>query len=290
MRYLLIIFLAAWSGLASAVVFDEHTRMLPLGQSMSVFEDVRGDATIAEITSPALQASFRPHDQTVLNAGYSRSVFWLRLDLEYRPQTLAGQQPWLLEVAYPPLDHLELYLDDGQGRFRLAQSTGDALPFASRQIKQNNYLFALKLQPEQPQRVYLRLYSQGSIQVPLSLWSPTAYLEEQPGRIYVLGIIYGVLLVMLIYNLFIFLSVRDTSYLYYILYIASFGLYQVSVNGAGIEYFWPDSPWWANVSTPFLIGSAALFGSQFARSFLHTGEHSPWVDRILLLLMASGAG
>ena len=290
MRYLLIILLAAWPTFAAAVQFDEHTRQLPLGQAMAVFEDVRGDATIEEITSPALQGSFRLHDQAVLNAGYSRSVFWLRLDLEYRPQALAGRQPWLLEVAYPPLDHLQLYLGDGQGRFRLAQSTGDALPFASRQIKQNNYLFALDLPPNQPRRLYLRVHSQGSIQVPLSLWSPTAYLEEQPGRIYVLGIIYGVLLVMLIYNLFIFVSVRDTSYLYYILYIASFGLYQVSVNGAGIEYFWPDNPWWANVATPFLIGSAALFGCQFARSFLHTGEHSPWVDRLLLLLMACGAG
>lgn len=290
MRYILILLLAVWPAFAVAVVFDEHTRTLPLGQAMQVFEDVRGDATIDEITSPALQASFRQHDQAVLNAGYSRSVFWLRLDLDYRPQALGGEQPWLLELAYPPLDHLELYLEDGQGGFRLAQRTGDGLPFASRQIKQNNYLFELKLQPNRPQRVFLRLHSQGSIQVPLSLWSPTAYLEEQPARIYVLGIIYGVLLVMLIYNLFIYLSVRDTSYLYYILYIASFGLYQVSVNGAGIEYFWPDSPWWANAATPFLIGSAALFGCQFARSFLHTAEHSPWVDRTLLLMMAGGAG
>lgn len=163
------------------------------------------------------------------------------------------------------------------------------MPFASRPIRQNNYLFELGLEPNKPQRVYLRLESQGSIQAPLTLWSPKAYLEEQPERIYVLGIIYGVLLVMLIYNLFIFLSVRDTSYLYYILYIASFGLYQVSVNGAGIEYFWPDSPWWANAATPFLIGSAALFGCQFARSFLHTRDHSVWVDRGLLALMAVGA-
>ncbi|NQD93930.1 response regulator, partial [Pseudomonas sp. CrR25] len=85
-------------------------------------------------------------------------------------------------------------------------------------------------------------------------------------------------------------SVRDTSYLYYILYIASFGFYQISVNGAGIEYFWPNSPWWANAATPFLIGSAALFGCQFARSFLHTAEHSPWLDRSLLLLMGCGLG
>ncbi|WP_410967215.1 7TM diverse intracellular signaling domain-containing protein, partial [Salmonella sp. SAL4436] len=53
--------------------------------------------------------------------------------------------------------------------------------------------------------------------------------------------------------------------------------------------FWPDSPWWANAATPFLIGSAALFGCQFARSFLHTRDHSVWVDRGLLALMAVGA-
>ncbi len=163
------------------------------------------------------------------------------------------------------------------------------MPFDSRPIRQNNYLFDLKLEPGKPLRAYLRLESQGSIQAPLTLWSPKAYLEEQPQRIYVLGIIYGVLLVMLIYNLFIFLSVRDTSYLYYILYIASFGFYQISVNGAGIEYFWPNNPWWANASTPFLIGSAGLFGCQFARSFLHTREHSLWIDRILRVLMGVGA-
>ncbi|VXB30082.1 Hybrid sensor histidine kinase/response regulator [Pseudomonas sp. 8AS] len=289
MRCIFLWLLCLLPALAGAVEFDEDTRRLPLGAVMHVFEDVRGDASIAEISSPALQGSFRQHRQAVLNAGYSRSVFWLRLDLQYRPRQPGKAQPWYLELAYPPLDHLDLYVPDGAAGYRLAQRTGDALPFASRQIKQNNYLFALDLPPGQTQRLYLRLESQGSMQAPLTLWSPQAYLEEQPKRIYVLGIIYGVLLVMLIYNLFIFLSVRDTSYLYYIFYIGSFGLYQVSVNGAGIEYFWPNNPWWANAATPFLIGSAALFGCQFARSFLHTAEHSPWVDRALLLMMACGA-
>ncbi|HWV08766.1 MAG TPA: 7TM-DISM domain-containing protein, partial [Pseudomonas sp.] len=140
MRNIVIFLLAVWPVLAGAVTFDEYTRSLPLGQDMYVFEDVRGDSTINDIASPALQGSFRRHDKPVLNAGYSRSVFWLRLDLEYRPQSLGGQQPWLLELAYPPLDHLELYQDDGQGNFQLIQRTGDALPFSSRQIKQNNYL------------------------------------------------------------------------------------------------------------------------------------------------------
>jgi len=289
MQRWLILFLLLLSPLAGAVSFDEHTSRLPLGHSIDVFEDVRGTADIADITSAALADSFRRHDRDVLNAGYSRSVFWIRLDLDYRPQESQDPAPWLLELAYPPLDRLDLYLPDADGKYRLAQRTGDTQPFASRPISLTNYLFDLKLAPGKPLRVYLRLESQGSIQAPLTLWSPKAYMENLPGNVYVLGIIYGVLLVMLVYNLFIFVSVRDTSYLYYILYIASFGLYQVSVNGAGIEYFWPNSPWWANAATPFLIGSAGLFGCQFARSFLHTREHSPWVDRTLLALMAVGA-
>lgn len=289
MQRWLILFLLLLSPLAGAVSFDEHTERLPLGHSIDVFEDVRGTADIADITSVALADSFRRHDRDVLNAGYSRSVFWLRLDLDYRPQESQDPTHWLLELAYPPLDRLDLYLPGADGKYQLAQRTGDTLPFASRPISLTNYLFDLKLAPGKPLRVYLRLESQGSIQAPLTLWSPKAYMENLPGNVYVLGIIYGVLLVMLVYNLFIFVSVRNTSYLYYILYIASFGLYQVSVNGAGIEYFWPNSPWWANAATPFLIGSASLFGCQFARSFLHTREHSPWVDRTLLALMAVGA-
>ncbi|WP_339516463.1 sensor histidine kinase [Pseudomonas sp. RL_15y_Pfl2_60] len=285
MRTILILLLAVWPVLAGAVTFDEHTRSVDLGRASYVLEDASGAATIDQVSSADFAPRFKRQSEQVLNAGYSRSVFWLRVDLDYQPLQLTGEKSWLLELAYPPLDHLMLYMDNGRGGFDLLRTTGDALPYVSREIKNNNFLFELGLQPDQPRRVYLRLQSQGSIQAPLKLWAPNAYIESQPTRIYVLGIIYGVLLGMMVYNLFIYLSVRDTSYLYYILYIASFGLYQVSVNGAGIAYFWPDNPWWANAATPFLIGSATFFGTQFARSFLQTAQHGKWLDRSLLIVM-----
>lgn len=288
MRYLLMLLLCL-PLLANAVEFDEFTQSLPLGRSLQVFEDADGQASIAQVRAQAAAGNFQAHDKATLNAGYSRSVFWLKIDLQYRPTNPAAQRTWLLELAYPPLDHLDLYLPDARGDYQKVWQTGDALPFASREIRQNNYLFNLDFTPGQTQTVYLRLQSQGSIQAPVTLWSSTAYLEEQPVRLYVLGLIYGVLLGMLIYNLFIYLSVRDTSYLYYIFYIASFGLYQLSVNGAAVQYFWPDNPWWANAATPFFIGCAGLFGSQFARSFLQTSTHSRWLDRLLLALVAFSA-
>lgn len=288
MRYLLML-LFCLPLLASAVEFDENTQSLPLGRSLQVFEDPSGQADIADVRAQAAAGNFKPHDKATLNAGYSRSAFWLKIDLHYCPNNPAAQRTWLLELAYPPLDHLDLYMADANGDYRLIRQTGDALPFASREIRQNNYLFDLTFAPDQQKTVYLRLASEGSIQAPVTLWSSTAYLEDQPVRLYVLGIIYGVLLGMLVYNLFIYLSVRDTSYLYYIFYIASFGLYQLSVNGAAVEYFWPDNPWWANAATPFFIGCAGLFGSQFARSFLQTRTHSRWLDYLLIALIAFGA-
>ena len=286
MRYLLMMMLGWLPMLASAVAFDETTQSLPLGRVMQVFEDVGGEATLADVS--AQDDLFKPHTKDTLNAGYSHSAFWVKVDLRYQPQDPLVHRTWLLELAYPPLDSIELYLADAAGKYQLVERTGDSLPFDSRQIKENNYLFEINFSPGQSQTVYLRLASQGSVQAPLTLWSAQAYLEEQPVRIYILGLIYGVLLGMLVYNLFIYLSVRDTSYLYYIFYIASFGLYQLSVNGAAVQYFWPNNPWWANASTPFLIGASALFGCQFARSFLHTASHSRWLDRALIFLMAVG--
>lgn len=289
MRLVMIALFCLLPMFASAVDFDENTRSLALGRDTQVFEDPTGDATIQQVSSPEGAARFRPVAGQSLNAGYSRSAFWLKVRLTYRPANPLASADWLLEMAYPPMDHVDLYLGDGDARPRLAWQTGDMLPFASRQIKQNNYVFDLNLNAHETKTVYLRVASHGSVQAPLNLWASHAYIEEQPSRLYILGMIYGVLAVMLIYNLFIYLSVRDTAYLYYILYITFFGLYQVSVNGAAIEYFWPDNPWWANTSTTFLIAAAILFASQFTRKFLQTPTLGRWLDVPLLVMMVCAA-
>lgn len=290
MRYLLIILAACLPLWAQAIEFDEHVRSLALGRALQVFEDVDGTATIESVSAPANTSAFRPLEGKTFNAGYSRSAFWLKGDLLYRPATTTGPMDWILELAYPPLDRIDLYLPDSSGRLRLASQTGDQLPFASRPIKQSNYLFDLDLQPDKPMTFYLRVASDGPVQAPLNLWSSHAFIERQPVQLQVMGLIYGVLLGMLIYNLFIFFSVRDRSYLYFILYIATFGLYQLSISGTAIEYLWPDSPWWANAATPFLMGTAVLFSSLFSRSFLQTARLARWLDRLIWVLMSCAIG
>lgn len=102
MRYLLIVLLGMLPVLAGAVDFDEATRHLPLGKVMQVYEDPHGGSSIAQVSAPDFARYFRPHPDEVLNAGYSTSVFWLKVEL--RPVAAPGAAPrqWLLELAYPP--------------------------------------------------------------------------------------------------------------------------------------------------------------------------------------------
>ena len=287
MRFLLILLFTLLPELAGAVAFDESVGSLSLESSAQVFEDASGDATISDVSAPAMAGRFKP--LAGLNAGFSASAFWLRVDLLYLPRDATAHRDWLLELAYPQMDYVDLYLPDAAGNPALAWQTGDMLPFASRQIRQNNYLFDVPLEPGQSRTVYLRVKSSGSIQVPLSLWDTSAYLEQQPTRLYVLGMLYGVVLVMLIYNLCIYLGIRDASYLYYVLYIAPFGLYQLALNGVGVEFLWPQSPWLANCAPLFLLMMSILFACQFSRSFLQTAHINVWLDRALILLMAAAA-
>ncbi|MDF2642202.1 MAG: sensor histidine kinase, partial [Pseudomonas sp.] len=178
MRYLLIILAACLPLWAQAIEFDEHVRSLALGRALQVFEDVDGTATIESVSAPANTSAFRPLEGKTFNAGYSRSAFWLKGDLLYRPATTTGPMDWILELAYPPLDRIDLYLPDSSGRLRLASQTGDQLPFASRPIKQSNYLFDLDLQPDKPMTFYLRVASDGPVQAPLNLWSSHAFIER----------------------------------------------------------------------------------------------------------------
>lgn len=282
-----MILLLAWLPLlAKAVEFDEHLRTLALGDAVRVLEDPSAALTIDEVASPAMAGRFRALKNNALSAGFTHSAFWMRVELTYRPTRPLAMQ-FLLELAYPPMDYIDLYVPDANGIPRLAWQTGDMLPFSSRQVRQHNYLFPLDLPPEQSRTLYLRVASHGFIQAPLNLWSSQAYIEAQPGRLYLLGAIYGVLLGLLAYNLFVYLTVRDPIYLWYILHLGSFALFQLSLNGVGIEFLWPDSPWWANACTTFFIAAAVLFAAGFSRGFLDTPRLARWADVALRLVGAA---
>jgi len=88
------------------------------------------------------------------------------------------------------------------------------------------------------------------------------------------------MLVLALYNLFVFISIRDKSYLIYVIYILVNGVGQLTLTGTAQNHFWPEIPWLAkNASVLFVLSSIGT-GIVFTRHFISTRTHAPRLDRI----------
>ena len=97
------------------------------------------------------------------------------------------------------------------------------------------------------------------------------------------------MLAMLLYNLFLFLALRDKASLSYVAFLAAQGLLWTAAGGMGLDYLWPDQPVFNHQCTFYLAILSALSGAWFTRAFLHTEQHLAQFDGVLRLLMGASA-
>ena len=100
----------------------------------------------------------------------------------------------------------------------------------------------------------------------------------------ILNIYIGLMLVMLFYNLFIYFTVRDNSYLYYVSYIISVLLTQIGVFGIPFQYLWPNSPWIEERSLLIFPVLSGVTGMAFMQHFLRSKDFIPKFNRISIFL------
>ena len=218
--------------------------------------------------------------------GITRSVIWLRFDLRYRSYLGEELGIWLVQAGHPPLDLVTLYVQDPDEGFIVVHS-GDKYPFGLRSIAHPTFLFPVEIRSGNTVRFYIRVETSGSMQIPLKLWSPLAYLERSTLEDVLSGCVLGILLVLLIYNLAQFIAVREFSYLFYVAYVGSFMFYLLSVNGIGMALIWQNYPM-VNSAAPFFMSVAGVSGMIFSRSFLRLGEHAQWLDWMFILIIMTG--
>ena len=78
----------------------------------------------------------------------------------------------------------------------------------------------------------------------------------------------GMLVVMIVYNLFVYLSTRDINYLYYIAFVASYLMFWSTLWGYSFAYLWPNEIRWNSIAVPVFIASACVAACLFADNFL----------------------
>lgn len=253
-----------------------------VAQAVLYLEDPQHKLAITDITQPALAARFRPAMQTSsgadINFGYSSSAWWLALPLQLA--TNAASQ-WLLEIGYPSLDHVEVYVPQQAGGFSRL-TAGDLQRFSERPYPHRNLVFPLTLAPGATQTVYLRVTSAGNLTIPLQLWRPAALVHHDQTGYALLSLYYGMLLALGLYNLLLYLTIRDPAFLAYVAFTAAMAVGQASMNGFGNQFIWPEWPAWGNIALPSGMAATGFFGALFTRLFLRTRHRFPVLDRTIL--------
>ncbi|PVY76354.1 EAL domain-containing protein (putative c-di-GMP-specific phosphodiesterase class I) [Tamilnaduibacter salinus] len=213
------------------------------------------------------------------NFGYDKTPYWFRF------QAPAGDAQRILEISYPHLDALNIYLFRN-GELVRELDTGDRRPFDSRAIAHPHFLFPFDTRAGQDSTLLLRVETRGALQVPVTIWERTAYFGHSRNADQIHALYYGILATVSFLNLLVFLALRERTYLYYSLATSGYLFLVASLRGATYPVFWPDTPWAHNQAILLAVPLVVLFASLFARAFLKLAERSRVLNGLVLMAIA----
>lgn len=222
-----------------------------------------------------------------LSFGYVNAAYWIRFQVANQESIATN---WVVEISGlgRAIDQVDAYIPNLDGQYQ-KHSAGDRIPFNERSVSHHAFIFHLALPARETRTVYLRVRTNGTLQIPIKLWSSQEYIQGEHNHQLLEGMFFGVLLIMLFYNAFIYWTVKDNSYILYVCYLVCVLGFSLSIKGVGFEYLWPTYPEWNNKSNMVFAGLGVVFVLLFAKSFLRTKRHTPLVNTgINCLLVTSG--
>jgi signal transduction histidine kinase len=246
------------------LILSDEQEKYPLGPHLEILEDPGGNLTIEEVSSPEFDSRFVLNQVEVPNYGFTDSAYWVRFRLDNESRQI---DEWVLEVGFANMQYVDLYtpLPDGEG-FDVKQ-TGSLRPASTRDFLDPNIVFNLLVPIQSQQTYYLRFQNGASMTLPLTLWKMNAFMYETQQEQILHGIFLGSLLILLVYNLVLLFSIREASYLYIVIFLASMLAVEISYAGYMQVYFAPHgyllAPYVLPVSLVLVFASVILFSDSY---------------------------
>ncbi|GAA0790686.1 MULTISPECIES: sensor domain-containing diguanylate cyclase [Pseudomonadati] len=249
-----------------------------LGKYTEYFRESDREITLTEA---------REHFNTVpLSKGSSHSIslgidvapVWMTFTVD---NTTDMTEFYRLSLETPWIDYIDTWLiKDGEVINHFAG--GDAYAFEKRPMQYRFYAFEHEYPPGQTQ-VIIRVETKGPMALPVYFSSVKAAISRDISSGYQFGALYGIMIALALYNLVLFVFIRQAEYGLYCLYLLGFVLNSLSYTGqlhtiitADYGVYFQD---WLDI---FLMITYSVTGLLFARTLLKTKEYAPKLDRLVL--------
>jgi len=244
-----------------------------VGKNAEILVDPAAEYTVSQAIR---STDYEPCGTEVPNLGNSRAAHWIRFAIKNGTY----QKGIVLSISHAEIDELDVYLLE-EGATRLLGRTGQSRSRQERVGNDPEFAFSVPVEPGSTATILIRVHGFKQIHLPMYVSGQSAQTQARSTRNFWLGGYTGIMIVMALYNLFIFASIRDRSYLIYVMYIAVICLAQLAVLGIGQSYLWPDNVWLASRSSIVLVLGAMTLGMEFARRFIGTSQVVPRLHRLV---------
>ena len=233
--------------------------------------DPRGELSVEEVSGRLREFKALPVQSRQIPRD---GAMWLFLSLHNK----GYNEDWILENLMN-VEEMVLYLLE-DGAWIYSQQTGNTVPFSERELTTRQPAFELRIRRGERLDLLIRLHDYQSSSIHMALVERNRFYETYTRRTLFLGIAFGFFAALILYNLIIFIFIRERTYLFYALYMSAFFLNQLAQERLFSQYFQPNTPygffWFV------LFGSAtAVFGIEFFRVFILTARKMPLLDKAL---------
>ncbi|MEA5509622.1 7TM-DISM domain-containing protein [Crocosphaera sp. UHCC 0190] len=259
------------------IILKSNKIKYPISLNLDILEDKSRELTIKEIISPEYSSQFIPNHQETPNLGFSKSNFWVRFSVKNEADI---EKKWLLVLSDARMTYIQFYVPSQNKSGFVVKETGKAFPFKSRDIPHHSFVFNLPLAQGEETTFYLRFSSISTVFVPLTVWQREAFFLVENQQLFFLGLCYGMLIIMVAYNLFLFLALQDQSYLYYVLFVIGLTLHQSLRQGFFEQYI--ISEYSNKLSIHLFSIIAIILALKFATTFLDLKSTIPLLYKIIL--------
>lgn len=269
---------------SSFITVDQESSHLDLSEHILYLEDTEHQLDSTLISSTKI-SDWQTLPKGRANFGFSNSIYWFRFGLH---NTSQEDQQAYLHIDYSQLDNIQLYQRQNETNLpanplEMKYETGDRFNFDQRPVSFPTFALPIELKAGTQTEFFVRVSSQGSVQVPMQLWMQDSFLEYSNHSLFLYGLFLSALLIMSAYNLCLFAIVRDKTYLLYSVFILCMAGVHGCLDGYGYQWFWPNSPAWHQISAVTFISIGILSTVLFTRSILPIPKASIFSKLIKLL-------
>lgn len=279
---LILLFFSLNSFGQKAILLDNSVELHDIGMQTYYLEDASLKLTVEDVLAGNLDHDFKSYTQETLNFSSTASAYWLKFKV-----TKVLPDDFYLNVGSAYIDSIFLYEFDEEDKLISKRHTGDNLPFNTREIEVGNYLFALNLDVNDTRTFYLRVKSDQPLFFPLKVGTLPSFVAYEHDLDFLQGIYFGFMLLIFLYNLFLYFSTRERIYLYYISYVFSITWFMASVFGYFFEYFWPNAPF-INQLVVVSSGLTMITATLFTQKFLNTKKSDPLMHKGAMVFFVIG--